>query len=351
MIPLKLLPRRILIIRLSAIGDVVMASPLISILRRSYPGAHLAWLVEPTAAGLLRGHPDLDEVIVWPREEWRALWRARRYSAWWRALRSFTTELRRRRFDLVLDTQGLLKSALWARLSGAPERIGLGSREGSALLMTQVVACPRDDARIGSEYRHLADALGLASGNFDMSIALSDADELYAGARTAETGPYAVFCPFTTRPQKHWFEERWPELAEAVHTRLALTPVLLGGPADRDAAARLQRASPRLHSQVGRATLTQSAALIKHAACVAGVDTGLTHMGIAFGVPTVALFGSTRPYLDTTRANARVLYHRLDCSPCRRHPTCSGAYTCMRLIEVTEVADMLALLLGQAARA
>jgi heptosyltransferase-1 len=351
MTPFMMSPRRILIIRLSAIGDVVMASPLIKALRRTYPGASLTWLVEPGAAGLLRHNPDLDEVIVWPREEWRALWRARRYDAWWRALRSFIRDLRRRRFDLVLDIQGLLKSALWARLSGAPARIGLGSREGGALLMTRVITRPRDDARIGSEYRHLCETLGLASGGFAMDIALGDEDEAYARAYAAATGPYAAFCPFTTRPQKHWFEERWPRLAEAVSTDLGLTPVLLGGPADRDAAARLQQASPRLCSLAGETTLTQSAALIKHAACVVGVDTGLTHLGLAFNVPTVALFGSTRPYLDTTRANARVLYHRLDCSPCRRHPTCGGAYTCMRLIEVSEVADALARLLGKGARA
>lgn len=351
MTPFKTSPRRILIIRLSAIGDVVMASPLIRILRRSYPGARLAWLVEPAAAGLLRHNPELDEVIVWPRKEWRALWQAHRYRAWWGALRAFRRDLRRRRFDLVLDLQGLLKSAVWARLSGAPERIGLGSREGGALLMTRVVGRPHGDARIGSEYRRFADALGLAGGDFAMNIALADEDEDYARAFCAETGPYAVFCPFTTRPQKHWFEERWPQLAEAVHARLGLTPVLLGGPADEAAAARLLQANPRLRSQVGRTSLTRSAALIKHAACLAGVDTGLTHMGIAFGVPTVALFGSTRPYLDTGRADARVLYHRLDCSPCRRHPTCGGAYTCMRLIEVAEVAEALEQMLGQAARA
>lgn len=344
-------PQRILIIRLSAIGDIVMASPLIRTLRRSHPGARLSWLVEPAGAGLLRDNPDLDEVIVWPRAEWRELWRMRRYRALARAFHTFVGDLRRRRFDLALDLQGLLKSAVWARLSGAPERIGLGSREGGALLMTRVIARPRDDARIGSEYRHLAAALGLAGGDFAMHIAVNDADEAYARAYAAATGPYAVFCPYTTRPQKHWFEARWPQLAEIVISRFGLTPVLLGGPADITAAARLQQANPQLRSEVGLTTLTQSAALIKHAACLVGVDTGLTHMGIAFGVPTAALFGSTRPYLDTTRANARVLYHRLDCSPCRRHPTCGGAYTCMRLIEVTEVADTLAPLLDMGRRA
>lgn len=342
-------PHRILIVRLSAIGDVVMASPLIKALRRSYPGAHLAWLVEPAAADLLRNNPDLDEVIVWPRAEWQELWRAHRYRAWWRALHSFTRELRQRHFDLALDIQGLLKSALWARLSGAPERIGLGSREGSALLMTRVVARPRNDARIGSEYRHLAETLGLAGGSHAMDIAISEDDERFAQAYAA-AGPYAVFCPFTTRPQKHWFEERWPALAEAVQARFGLIPVLLGGPSDRIAAARMQQIYPALQSEVGRTTLARSAALIKHAACLVGVDTGLTHMGIAFGIPTVALFGSTRPYLDTQCDSARVLYHRLDCSPCRRHPTCGGDYTCMRLIEVTEVVGTLTTLLGRVRR-
>ncbi|MBK9132154.1 MAG: glycosyltransferase family 9 protein [Gammaproteobacteria bacterium] len=344
-------PRRILIIRLSAIGDVVMASPLIKALRRRHPDARLSWLVEPAAAGLLRDNPDLDEVIVWPRAEWRALWDARRYHAWWTSLRDFVRTLRNRRFDLVLDVQGLLKSAAWARLSGAPVRIGLGSREGGALLMTQVIARPRADARIGSEYLHLARELGLDSSDFAMDIALGAEDEAYARTYAAETGPYAILCPFTTRPQKHWFEDRWAQLAQRIHTRFGLTPVLLGGPDARDAAARLQYNSPALRSQVGNTTLAQSAALIKYAHCLVGVDTGLTHMGIAFKVPTVALFGSTRPYLDTTRANARVLYHRLECSPCRRHPTCGGAYTCMRLIEVDEVADTLALLMNGETRA
>jgi heptosyltransferase-1 len=344
-------PQRILVIRLSAIGDVVMASPLIAALRRRYPAAYLAWLVEPAAAGLLRDHPDLDEVIVWPRDQWRVLWRARRYRAWWRALRSFMRELRARRFDLVLDLQGLLKSAVWARLTGAPERVGLGSREGGALLMTRVIERPRDDARIGSEYRRLAEVLGLAGGDFAPHIALNEDDEAYARAYAAATGPYIVFCPFTTRPQKHWFEERWPALAQAVRSRFGLTPVLLGGPADGAAAARMQQANPALQSQAGRITLTRSAALIKHAAGLVGVDTGLTHMGIAFGIPTVALFGSTRPYLDTTRPNARVLYHRLECSPCRRHPTCGGAYTCMRLIEVAEVMATLAAVMNREAHA
>jgi heptosyltransferase-1 len=333
--------RRILLIRLSAIGDVVMATPLIGALRRSYPGAYIAWLVEPAAAGLLRHNPDLDEVIVWPRGEWRGLRRAGRYAAWLRAVRDFAAALRGRRFDLAIDAQGLLKSAWWARLSGARTRIGLGSKEGSRWLMTRVIREEGDGERIGSEYLHLARTLGLEPDGFEMNIVIGQGDESWAREWAGRTGPYAVFCPFTTRPQKHWFEERWVELAEAVKARFGLTPVLLGGPGDREAAARMRAASPLLASEAGNLTLAQSAALIHHAACLVGVDTGLTHMGIAFGIPTVALSGSTRPYTDTARPNARVLYQPLECSPCRRHPTCGGRYTCMRMLEVEAVARTL----------
>jgi heptosyltransferase-1 len=79
--------------------------------------------------------------------------------------------------------------------------------------------------------------------------------------------------------------------------------------------------------------------LIERASLLIGVDTGLGHMGIAFGTPSLLLFGSTCPYLDTTRANARVLYHKLDCSPCKRRPTCGWAFTCMHLITIDEVLD------------
>ena len=107
----------ILIIRLSAIGDVVMASPLIRALRARYPQARIVWLAQPEVRDLLSAHPELDEVIVWPRGEWRRLWRERRYLTWWREVRGFVRRLRALRPDLAIDLQGLLKSGLWARSS------------------------------------------------------------------------------------------------------------------------------------------------------------------------------------------------------------------------------------------
>lgn len=331
----------ILIVRLSAIGDIVFASPLAAMLRRAYPQAHIAWLVQPEYRAILELHPDLDEVIAWPHREWRELWRRRRFGSIVRELGAFRKLLRSRRFDLALDLQGLLKSGLLARLSGARTRVGLGSREGSQWFMTQVVPRSGDSTRIGSEYRFLAQSLRLPTQGFSMAVHYGPEAADFASDLIEREGldrGFAAVCPFTTRPQKHWFDSCWAELADRLHAELGLSVVVLGGPGDREAAGRIRDlAAGGLIDLAGETTLLQAAATIDRSALLVGVDTGLSHMGIAFGRSSLLLFGSTRPYLDPIHANARVLYHRLDCSPCRRRPTCNDAYTCMRSITVDEV--------------
>ncbi len=333
-------PEKILIIRLSAIGDLVMASPIIDVLRSAYPEAKIGWLVQAEFSELLAAHPGLDTVIEWPRRQWTTLLRARRFITLAREIKRFVRELRQAGFDTVIDIQGLLKSALWARLSGATTRIGLDCREGSGALMTQVVTSPGGDPRIGSEYRALIEALGLAAGDFPMSVAVNEDDERHARAlieAQLPAGEYAVLCPYTTRPQKHWFGEQWVQLANRLESELGLAVVVLGGPGDAAAAAELVARTTRGINLAGCSTLRQSAAVIKAARLLIGVDTGMTHTALAFDVPSVALFGSTRPYLDTGSPRAQIIYKDLPCSPCRRHPTCDGAFTCMRDITAAEV--------------
>lgn len=346
-------PRRILLVRTSAIGDIVFASPLVAAFRRAYPRAHIAWLVQPEYRSLPEHHPDLDEVIVWPVREWRELWRRRRFGRLIRELRSFRKHLRARRFDLALDLQGLLKSGFLTYLSGARERIGLGSREGSRLLMTRIVRRGGDSNRIGSEYHFLAQSLGLPTQDFSMVVPYGPEAAAWARELIERAGlshGFAVICPFTTRPQKHWLEPRWAELSERLHAELGLPVVMLGGPGDREAAGRIRDlAAAGPIDLAGKTTLPQAAALIAGSSLLVSVDTGLGHMGIACSRPSLLLFGSTCPYLDTTRADAQVLYHRLDCSPCKRKPTCKGAFTCMRLITVDEVLNAARNLLGRAA--
>lgn len=335
--------QRILIVRTSAIGDVVFASPFAAALRRSHPQAHVAWLVEPGIHELLAADPNIDELIPWPKGEWKQLWQQRRFGELFGRIRAFARLLKDRRFDLAIDLQSLLKSGWLTWLTGAPRRIGLGSREGSQWLMTEVIPKGGDEKRISSEYLYLAEQLKLDAGEFLPQLHVAAETETRTQALLAEhgltPGGYAVFAPFTTRPQKHWFEDAWQALATQVRDELGLTPVILGGPADKAAAERIVSGAAGVVSLAGATRLPEAAALIRHAALVIGVDTGLTHMGTAFARPTVALFGSTRPYLDTGRSNGRVIWLGLECSPCRRRPTCNGAFTCLRDIHPERVLE------------
>lgn len=337
---------RILLVRTSAIGDILFASPLIAALRRAHPRAYLAWLVQPEHRALLERHPDLDEVVEWPRAKWQTLWRRRRFRELLGEVRTLRARLRARRFDLAIDLQGLLKSGFLTWLSGARQRLGLGSREGSQWLMTEVIPRGGDRGRIASEYRFLAECLGLPVEDFALALHPGPEEAKFAEdwiARAGLEAGYAVLCPFTTRPQKHWMEARWAALVPRLGAELGLPAVLLGGPSERAAAARLRAriddsSQPgSLIDLTGATHLLQAAALIERSALVIAVDTGLGHMGIAFARPTLLLFGSTRPYLDTTRGNARVLYHPRPCSPCRRRPVCRGTFDCMRAIDLDEI--------------
>jgi heptosyltransferase-1 len=346
--------KRILIIRPSAIGDIVMASPMISILRQAYPKAHIAWLAEPHLKDLLRHNTDLDTVICWPKSWWEKLFKQGSFLKLAHEIEQFRRELQRNRFDLVLDAQGLLRSRFLAWLSGAEERIGFGSREPGKFLMTRIMSKGPSNKRMSSEYYHLMNEIGISHAFCRPKIAISRQDQQYGDAKLIAAGiekRYAVFCPFTTRPQKHWLEERWVELARLLKERFNLPSIILGGPNDRDAAQSIQTLSREIiYNFTGTTTLGQSAALIKRATVIIGVDTGLTHMGGAFNRPTVALFGSTCPYLRTVNDMTTVIYHKHPCSPCKRNPVCDGKFDCMRSIDVDQVCTAVEQILGTSER-
>jgi len=325
---------RILIVRSSAIGDVVFASALPAAIRRSHPDAHIAWLVEPGIHELLLPDPAIDEVITWSKADWVKLWKSGRKLELLGRVRQFRRELHARRFDVAVDLQGLLKSGFLTWLSGAPRRVGLGSKEGSQWLMSEVIPRGGEKARIGSEYQYLAQQMGFDAGDFLPTLTLAPETEAAAAqkleAHGLQAGRFAVFAPFTTRPQKHWFEDAWQALAPQLIAATGLTPVILGGPADQPAAARIAAVDPRIVNLAGQTRLPEAAAVIARSALLIGVDTGLTHMGTALARPTVAIFGSTCPYQDTGRPTGSVIWLGMPCSPCRRRPTCGGAFTCLR---------------------
>ncbi|MDY7030884.1 MAG: glycosyltransferase family 9 protein [Thermodesulfobacteriota bacterium] len=333
--------KRILIIRPSAIGDIIMASPVIKTLRKAYPQAYIAWLVEPALMDLLRHNKELDEVICWPKEEWKGLIKRGRFIRLIRKVLHLRNVLRKRRFEIAIDALGLLKGRMLAFLSGAKERISFESKEPGRFLVTKIISRGPNNRFISSEYYYLMQALNITPDEFTMDLVVSQEDQETASMkiRSFNMGDeYAVICSSTTRPQKHWFDERWAQLGTALKKHLGIPVVILGGADYTDVARKIQfLAEDAIFDLSGTTTLGECAAIIKNSSLVIGVDTGLTHMGIALNRPTIALFGATCPYLETGRTNARVMYKKLPCSPCRRSPTCNGEYTCMKLIEVDDV--------------
>lgn len=334
-------PRRILIVRLSALGDAIMTSGLIPALHARFPNAEISWLVEPAAAPLVQDNPKLTNVLIWQRANWRTLWRERRFNELFQTVKAFRHMLRSHQFDLVVDAQGLLKSSFCAWLTGAPRRVVLKPREGSHLLATESVTPPstHDDPRISAEYRYLARQLGAKDSDFqlDLPIHPKAADKVQNLLDSwGHPAQLVALCPFTTRPQKHWFEDQWSLVAQALLNK-GYTPIILGGPGDQETAERLCAQTPGVRHAAGKLRINESVALIARSQLLIGVDTGLTHVGSALKLPTVALFGSTNPYTAGDTPLTRVLYDRLPCSPCHRHPTCHGRFDCMRQLTVDQV--------------
>lgn len=330
-------PKRILLIRLSALGDIVIATALLDGLRLAHPDAEVDWLVQREFASVLQGQPTITQVQVWQRRHWRTLLRSGRWLALWRSVVQLKTTLRARDYDWVIDAQGLLKSRLLAWLAGGRFRIGYTSKEPLASLLHATVprhaeATPQR-AEIGAEHAPMLEYL--TGQRIGAPRLVRPVDQPAQAARI-------VLAPFTTRPQKHWPEAHWRQLISALHARGA-SVTLLGGPGDCDAAQRLLAGLPDagLLNLVGNTKLPEAIAHIADCTALIGVDTGLTHMAIACDRPTVVLFGSTLPYRAGGRAPLQALWLGLPCSPCQRQPSCGGRFPC--LVDITPAAVLQAL--------
>ena len=333
---------RILIIRPSSIGDVVMASPMLQVLKKAYPSSHIAWLLSPSFTDLLQSHPLVDDIIIWDKGTWTRLWKSGQIISLLKNMFAFMKELRAQNFDLVLEAQGLFRSRILAWMSGGKEKIGFESKEPGRFLLTKVISRGPRNKQMSSEYYQMMKELGITPQTpFKPLLAVPNERTRSANRKLLQAGigkTYAVFCPFTTRPQKHWLENRWIDLSVRIREELHLPALILGGPEDHKSGDRIESLSHGAAINfAGKTSLGEAMAILKGSSLVIGVDTGLTHMGAAFDTPTVALFGATCPYLYTDAPSFAVIYHELPCSPCKRSPTCDGDFTCMRRIGVDEV--------------
>ncbi|HEY3378390.1 MAG TPA: glycosyltransferase family 9 protein [Armatimonadota bacterium] len=329
-----------------------MTSPVARMLREHYPNAHIAWVVEPLSAPIVQANPYVDEVIHFPWHTWTRLRREKRYAEAYREIRTFLRTLQARHFDITIDCQGLLKSGLLSWFSHAPQRIGPAfSREGSHLFTTASSPWPKRPTHLADKYVAMLAPLGIEYAVQRPILEIPAATHAAARQLLAEKGlvagtRYVACCVLSTRPQKDWVWSRWGELADRLWEREGLRTVLIGGREGQQDAERLttQYASKPI-SLVGKAALLDSAAVVQGAVGVVGVDTGLTYAGMPIDLPTVALYGSTDATWLTEEPHTVICLHKMDCSPCNRHPSCAN-FDCMRAITVEEVAQALCARLG-----
>ncbi len=278
---------RIAIVRLGAIGDVVNTMPLLVTLRDALPRAQLTWVIEPKSWPILEGHPALDDHVLFPRHE------VRRHGA------AFVRELRSRRFDVVLDTQRLLKSALVSLASGCRVRIGFDrcrSKEGNWLFATAHLRPREGQAPMIDQFREFATALGCALGPVRWDLPIPSAARQRAESALAGVArPYVVLNLGASKPKNLWAAERWAELTRRIGDELGRPVLWTGGPQDVQRARAAARSASPARDLVGATDLKTLAAILEGASLVVSCDTGPMHIAVAVGAPVVGLFGPADP--------------------------------------------------------
>jgi heptosyltransferase-1 len=328
-------PRRVLIVLLGAIGDVVRALPLLGRIRHAWPDAHIAWAVEPKSRPILEGHPWLDEVVVYDRT----------HAPW--TFIPFLNRIRGGGFDLVLDLQRHLKSGLASRVSGARDRFGFAAsntKEFNHLFSNHRIA-PQPNMRLKLlQYQAFGDALEIPQVPIEFGLVASNQERERARAMLAD-GPRPLLAVIlgSSWPSRIYFPESTAavisDLARSDANSAALFPVLLGGPDETGIAGDVMRklgATPALNL-AGRTSIRDLIAILPECAAAFGPDSGPMHIAAAVGCPVVSLWGATAAERSAPWGFAEfAISGAIPCHPCYLRQ-CPIGRECMRRISPDEV--------------
>lgn len=282
-------PSRVLVVRLGAMGDVIHALPAVSALARALPQGKVDWIVEPRWACLLEGNPHVGSVLEFPLKAWRK----RPLSAEsWSAARQLIGELRARRYDLVVDLQGLLKSACLARLTGCRRRAGF---ETAAL--REPFAAKFYTEQIGVAGAHVVDKnlsavrrlVGGANGAVEFPLPEGEC------SAALPVGDFVLATPVAGWGSKQWPSRHYARLARLLQQGLGMPLVLDCAPSDVGYVQEIARAAPPESVVLHASTIPQLIGATRRARAVLGVDSGPLHLAAALGKPGVAVFGPTDP--------------------------------------------------------
>ncbi len=334
-------PARVLLLRLSSIGDVVHAIPAFQALRDALPEAEIGWAVERMAAPLVRRLPGLDHVHELDVQQWRgALLRP----ATWRAARAALAAIKARNYDVAIDLQGLWKSAALARLSGA-RTLGLATsdlRERGVRHLYHAQAKPAGaHAHVTDRGMRLAQAAWPGISGVARWPTMSTPQDGHAaeqGLARLGTGRPVLIHSAANWSSKQYPDASWAAVGQGIHDATGHPVIWLWGPGEEARALRLAEvAGPGNHACFAT-ELPELAALIGHARVLVGGDSAPLHLAVACGTPVVALFGPTDPArLGPLDPADRVVVRRLECSHCHRRTCPLGTNECLTTIGPDEI--------------
>lgn len=342
----------ILIIKPSSLGDVVQALPVLKILRQKYPHATIDWLVNEEVADILRDNPYLHTIHRWDRAIWR---RPRCFLKALRNAASVVRELRRSRYDVVFDLQGLFRSAVLAFLSGGETVIGFANaREKAPLFYRKKVELPTKEMHSVERYIFAVGGDVSAEKEFPIEFSAEDreiTESLLARMDYSTNKPFAILVPGARWPTKRWPPKQFAALADRLVKGEGVQVGLIGAPGE---AALIQRIASlsrcRTMDFSGKTALKQLAYLLKKADLVVGNDSGPIHIAAAVGTPVVALYGPTSPLRTGPYGeNHTVLTSSLPCRPCFSRK-CAVSVACMKTISVDSVFEACKPYLDEARR-
>ncbi|MAI77465.1 MAG: hypothetical protein CL917_00830 [Deltaproteobacteria bacterium] len=335
-------------VRLGAMGDVLRTLPAVCALREAYPDAKISWLVESRCAGVVALCPAVDEIRLFPREEWARLLRGGRVLDFLSSLKALTKELRAANFQMVLDFHGLLKSGFLMRLTGAPLRIGYAhphAREYSWLFSNQRVKLPKQKESRFDRNQALVTHLGIDLTCSGPLIEVPEPAKLRLSPFVTEGRGPVLFHPGASEVASHkrWSPQRFSSLARRVMTLTGTPCLVLSGPSAEE--HELQRQIVEGSGGAAAAapptpTLADLAALLSAGSLFVGADSGPLHMASLLGTPVLQLLGPTDPVQNEPWSATP--WHRAyvpqACSPCRQG--CADVH-CMEALSVDLVWDCL----------
>jgi lipopolysaccharide heptosyltransferase I len=336
---------RILIVRLGALGDVVHAIPVAAALRRAFPAARIDWLVSAKHREILDLVPVIDRrLVINDRPSGRSP-----SVAGGSSLLAAIGELRRSRYDVAIDLQGLIKSAMLARASGAPRVVGFSSRYARERAARLFYTDAHDPGRGGlydpRETRHVVDinlglltVLGISSPAREFPIDAVDS----AAARDARDKAgerYVLLNPGAAWPNKRWPPERLAAIAIELRGRHGLKSVVLWGPGEEALAQAVAAGANGAAVVSPKTTVADVVALARGAALMVSGDTGPTHIAAALGTPIVGIYGPTRPARNGPMSPLDVTVSRDTVCQCHHLRRCRLDRMCLLDIEVAEVLD------------